>query len=48
MKKIIIYISLLLLPFMYFGCSDYLDVSNAGQIGRASWRERVFLSVVAG
>ena len=31
MKKIVIYISLILLPFIYTGCSDYLDVSNAGQ-----------------
>ncbi|MDP3431789.1 MAG: RagB/SusD family nutrient uptake outer membrane protein [Bacteroidota bacterium] len=31
MKKIIIYISLALLPFIYTGCSDYLDVSNEGQ-----------------
>ena len=31
MKRIIIYISLALLPFIYTGCKDYLDVSNAGQ-----------------
>ena len=31
MKKILIYISLVLLPFIYTGCSDYLDVSNEGQ-----------------
>jgi len=30
MKKII-YICLVLLPFMFSGCKDYLDVSNAGQ-----------------
>jgi len=31
MKKIVIYIFLALLPFMYTGCKDYLDVTNAGQ-----------------
>ncbi|WP_423128194.1 RagB/SusD family nutrient uptake outer membrane protein [Gaoshiqia sp. Z1-71] len=31
MKKIILYICLALLPFMFTGCSDYLDVSNEGQ-----------------
>ena len=31
MKKIVIYISLALLPFMFAGCNDYLDVSNEGQ-----------------
>ena len=31
MKKIILYICLALLPFMFNGCKDYLDVSNAGQ-----------------
>jgi starch-binding outer membrane protein, SusD/RagB family len=31
MKKIVIYIFLALLPFVYTGCKDYLDVSNAGQ-----------------
>ena len=31
MKKIVIYIFLALLPFMYTGCKDYLDVANAGQ-----------------
>lgn len=31
MKKIIIYIIMAFLPFMYIGCSDYLDVSNDGQ-----------------
>lgn len=31
MKKIIIYIGMALLPFMFTGCSDYLDVSNEGQ-----------------
>jgi len=31
MKKIVIYIFLVLSLFMYSGCTDYLDVSNAGQ-----------------
>ncbi len=32
MKKLVIYICVALLPFMFTGCSsDYLDVSNAGQ-----------------
>jgi len=31
MKKLVIYICLALLPFMFTGCKDYLDVSNAGQ-----------------
>ena len=31
MKKIVIYIFLALLPFMFTGCKDYLNVSNAGQ-----------------
>lgn len=31
MKKIAIYICLAMLPFMFAGCNDYLDVSNAGQ-----------------
>jgi hypothetical protein len=31
MKKIVIYIFLALLPFIYSGCKDYLDVTNAGQ-----------------
>lgn len=31
MKKIIIYIFLALLPFVFTGCKDYLDVTNAGQ-----------------
>jgi hypothetical protein len=31
MKKIVFYIFLALLPFVYSGCKDYLDVSNAGQ-----------------
>ncbi|MEI6276304.1 MAG: RagB/SusD family nutrient uptake outer membrane protein [Prolixibacteraceae bacterium] len=31
MKKIVIYIFLALLPLMYTGCKDYLDVTNAGQ-----------------
>jgi hypothetical protein len=31
MKKIGFYIFLALLPFMFSGCKDYLDVSNAGQ-----------------
>ena len=31
MRKIFQYISLMLLPFMFSGCSDYLDVSNEGQ-----------------
>ena len=31
MKKIVIYIYLALLPFLFSGCKDYLDVSNAGQ-----------------
>ena len=31
MKKIGIYIFLALLPFMFTGCKDYLNVSNAGQ-----------------
>jgi hypothetical protein len=31
MKKIVIYIFLALSLFMYQGCTDYLDVSNAGQ-----------------
>lgn len=31
MKKIIIYLCGVLMPFWFFGCSDYLDVSNAGQ-----------------
>ena len=31
MKKIVIYIGMALLPFMFAGCSDYLDVSNEGQ-----------------
>ncbi len=31
MKKIVIYIFLALLPAMFSGCKDYLDVTNAGQ-----------------
>ncbi|MCE1197866.1 MAG: RagB/SusD family nutrient uptake outer membrane protein [Marinilabiliales bacterium] len=31
MKKIVIYLCAALLPFMFTGCKDYLDVSNAGQ-----------------
>lgn len=31
MKKIIIYIGIALLPFLFAGCNDYLDVSNEGQ-----------------
>lgn len=31
MKKIILYIGMALLPFMFTGCEDYLDVSNEGQ-----------------
>ncbi len=31
MKKIVIYLFLALLPLMYTGCKDYLDVTNAGQ-----------------
>lgn len=31
MKKLVIYIGLALMPFMFVGCKDYLDVSNAGQ-----------------
>jgi len=31
MKKLVLYICLALLPFMFTGCKDYLDVSNAGQ-----------------
>lgn len=31
MKKIIIYISIALLPFLFAGCNDYLDVTNEGQ-----------------
>lgn len=31
MKKIVIYLSLAFMPFMFSGCDDYLDVSNAGQ-----------------
>lgn len=30
MKKIVIYACLALLPFMFTGCKDYLDVTNAG------------------
>jgi hypothetical protein len=31
MKKLVIYIGLALMPFLYTGCKDYLDVTNAGQ-----------------
>ncbi len=31
MKKIVIYICLALMPFMFTECKDYLDVTNAGQ-----------------
>ena len=31
MKKIVLYIGLALLPFLFSGCDDYLDVSNPGQ-----------------
>jgi hypothetical protein len=31
MKKLVLYICLALMPSMFTGCKDYLDVSNAGQ-----------------